>query len=148
MNDWDKVLDAIEDEIDFGGSGLSRNPDAIRQRRWRERNAERQRLRWRIERQNQRARQMGCGGILTVTEWVLLLAKYGGHCLKCGKTENLQIDHVIPLEHGGLNSIENVQPLCEWCNKSKGTTHIDFRSGKGMKFAGGGAARNVKKAFI
>jgi 5-methylcytosine-specific restriction endonuclease McrA len=36
-------------------------------------------------------------------------------------------DHVVPLKHGGLNTIENIQPLCGSCNSRKHLKHIDYR---------------------
>jgi hypothetical protein len=42
----------------------------------------------------------------------------------CGRTPledgvKLQVDHKIPLEWGGANDLENLQPLCEECNRGK-----------------------------
>lgn len=40
-------------------------------------------------------------------------------CVACGSTENIEIDHVIPISRGGLHSVGNLQPLCMRCNRSK-----------------------------
>jgi len=40
-------------------------------------------------------------------------------CTFCNATDNIQIDHVIPLSKGGRHSIGNLQPLCQPCNGSK-----------------------------
>lgn len=41
-------------------------------------------------------------------------------CSKCGSGDELQCDHVIPVCGGGLPTIDNLQTLCAWCNRSKG----------------------------
>lgn len=44
----------------------------------------------------------------------------GHRCVKCGTTERLTIDHIIPRSRGGNNSLDNLQTLCEPCNTRKG----------------------------
>ncbi len=53
--------------------------------------------------------------------------KYGKKCLCCKSIENISIDHIIPVNKGGTNCIENLQPLCKSCNSRKGTNIIDYR---------------------
>ena len=43
-----------------------------------------------------------------------------GRCVKCGSSEKLEFDHMIPLSRGGSNTFRNVQLLCEGCNRQKG----------------------------
>lgn len=47
-----------------------------------------------------------------------------GRCAMCGRTPLehgviLQVDHKMPQAWGGTNDIENLQPLCEECNRGK-----------------------------
>ncbi|MFA6549634.1 MAG: HNH endonuclease [Candidatus Margulisiibacteriota bacterium] len=41
-------------------------------------------------------------------------------CKKCGTTENLSIDHIIPINKGGKHGVDNFQILCISCNCRKG----------------------------
>ncbi len=43
-----------------------------------------------------------------------------GKCVKCGSSEKIEFDHVIPIAKGGSNTERNIQLLCESCNRSKG----------------------------
>ena len=42
-----------------------------------------------------------------------------GRCVKCGSSEKLEYDHIIPIALGGSNTDRNLQLLCEPCNRSK-----------------------------
>ena len=75
-----------------------------------------------------RVRELHGGEWITNEQWLDLLASVGHRCLRCGSTENITRDHVVPLFHGGRNSVENIQPLCGPCNSWKHTRTIDFRA--------------------
>lgn len=44
----------------------------------------------------------------------------GFACVKCGDTETLSLDHVIPFSKGGPDTVENLRVLCRVCNSRKG----------------------------
>jgi hypothetical protein len=45
----------------------------------------------------------------------------GGRCRQCGSNRELHFDHVIPWSKGGPNTVDNIQLLCDTCNRRKGT---------------------------
>lgn len=50
---------------------------------------------------------------------LLIYARDEGKCVRCGSTEKLHFDHIIPVSKGGGNSENNIQLLCEYCNLQK-----------------------------
>lgn len=52
------------------------------------------------------------------------------HCLRCGATEKLTRDHVIPRAKGGATlGPTNLQTLCDGCNVWKGSRRVlDYRN--------------------
>lgn len=52
---------------------------------------------------------------------------HGYRCLNCPRKTNIHLDHVKPVILGGLDTIDNLQPLCYKCNISKGAKTIDYR---------------------
>ena len=40
-------------------------------------------------------------------------------CAYCGSTENITIDHIVPLSRGGKHEASNLAPACLPCNCSK-----------------------------
>jgi len=97
-----------------------------RHRNWRKANPDKVR----VIHQRRRARKQAVGGTFTDAEWVALKTHYNFTCLCCGKREPdiaLTVDHVVPLEKGGSNYISNIQPLCQKCNRAKGTKTTDYR---------------------
>lgn len=51
------------------------------------------------------------------------LLEYEGRCAECkckvGGAVGLDWDHIIPLAFGGIDGIDNLQPLCRPCHKAK-----------------------------
>jgi 5-methylcytosine-specific restriction endonuclease McrA len=112
-----------EERLAYMKARYAANPEVYNEycRRWQQENRERSNLLSRIKKQRRRA-----AGTLTVADWELVLEVYGHACLACGKPE-VTIDHVVPVSCGGPNDITNVQPLCGYCNTSKGAKTIDYR---------------------
>lgn len=49
-----------------------------------------------------------------------LITRDGNYCRACGTTQNMSIDHIIPVVKGGRNVMSNLQLLCRSCNSKKG----------------------------
>lgn len=49
-----------------------------------------------------------------------ILRRDGNHCLYCGSTNNLTIDHIVPRSRGGRDTWENLATSCNRCNVTKG----------------------------
>ncbi len=78
-----------------------------------------------------RAKKLNSGGSHTTQEIKDLFVLQDGFCYWCGckiqnpndkssEGEKPHLDHVIPLDRGGSNSIENLVWSCWYCNLSKG----------------------------
>ena len=50
---------------------------------------------------------------------LLVWARDGGACVRCGSKENLHFDHIIPVAKGGGGEVTNIQILCQRCNLQK-----------------------------
>lgn len=59
------------------------------------------------------------GSEITPHQWELLLKWYGGCCAYCGVSQNIIMEHVIPLSRGGWHDIRNIVPACALCNRKK-----------------------------
>lgn len=57
---------------------------------------------------------------VTWTQWRPILDFYGKRCAYCGTSDDIEIDHVIPVTSGGLHEPGNVVPACLPCNRDKG----------------------------
>ena len=68
-------------------------------------------------------------GTHSFKEWENLKVQYGFQCPCCGVKEpeiKLTEDHIKPVSVGGLNTIENIQPLCGRCNRIKNNKIIKY----------------------
>ncbi len=61
------------------------------------------------------------GGGVTHAEWQTILRRYNHRCGYCGDTEQITMDHVMPLSKGGQHDVANVAPACRPCNARKHT---------------------------
>lgn len=53
-------------------------------------------------------------------------AKFGGKCGYCGELpDKLQVDHIVPVEFGGTDDIENLNPACFACNNYKNVLSVE-----------------------
>lgn len=60
---------------------------------------------------------------ITTFQFASLLQEFNGLCWICDlPIENLSWDHVVPLSHGGVHTIENIKPACMICNAIKNDT--------------------------
>jgi 5-methylcytosine-specific restriction endonuclease McrA len=81
------------------------NPEAIRAIEWRRRHA---------IRNNPDSRRV------TQMDWERLVGRFDGCCAYCGeKSDDLHLDHVVPVSRGGRHGIGNALPACPGCNQSK-----------------------------
>lgn len=62
---------------------------------------------------------------VSTSKWARIWAKSGGLCWYCGQPAQ-QVDHVYPRDLGGGNEIDNLVPVCTWCNKSKRATPLEI----------------------
>lgn len=69
------------------------------------------------------------GGSITLDQWSAILEQHGNACAGCGGTERLEMDHIVPVIRGGLTVAENLQPLCRYCNASKGARPMEALNG-------------------
>lgn len=79
---------------------------------------------------HKRRAALKAGGSYTQQEWIDLVTFWQFKCIACGvelPIEKMTPDHVIPLELGGLNIIDNIQPMCRSCNSSKQMKTTDHR---------------------
>ena len=53
----------------------------------------------------------------------LVYEKCNNQCSECGTNENLHIHHIVAIEDGGDNKIDNLILLCEDCYKKKNSPH-------------------------
>ncbi len=102
---------------------------AERHRRWREKNKEHVRAKWRewersrrdltVARTNRRRTLvLGAKGTASAEQIQARVDLFGGKCWICC-APSTAIDHVIPLSRNGTNWPSNLRPICKPCNSRK-----------------------------
>jgi len=61
----------------------------------------------------------GNGGRISAATRRLVWRRDGGKCRRCGSTNELQFDHIVPRSRGGSGEAANVELLCRRCNVAK-----------------------------
>ena len=66
----------------------------------------------------------------TSTEWRkirgVVFRTMGNACVMCGDTAK-EVDHIIELDAGGTDDLENLQPLCTACHRAKTSAYNSKR---------------------
>lgn len=82
----------------------------------------------------ERARALGTH---TKEQWEALKAEFDYRCVQCERVGyHLDKDHIVPIYLGGSDGLDNLQPLCAWCNAAKGpdsTNWIAYRREHGFE---------------
>lgn len=82
---------------------------------------------WLVRSRNRKDKMRASGGHVSTADWQSVLDHFDGKCARCGSTDNIHMDHVVPISRGGQHSPSNIQPLCRTCNLQKYTRTEDYR---------------------
>lgn len=59
-------------------------------------------------------------GKIVISDREVVLERDGWACVLCGAGDDLTIDHIFPVAHGGSDAPVNLRVLCRTCNSRKG----------------------------
>jgi len=117
------------------------NPERVREakRRWKEANPEKLKEEYKrryiadpekakAKTHRRRVRVAGAAGVYTSDDIAALHLKQGGVCATpgCGYSDELTVDHVVPVSQRGSNWPSNLQLLCGVCNSRKHSRDNDL----------------------
>jgi len=98
---------------------ICRPCEAEAARRWREANPEKQRE------YNRRRRALKSNATIEPVDELAVYERDGRMCIYCGATEDLALDHIVPLNGGGSHREDNLVVACRSCNSSKGAKPLE-----------------------
>ena len=49
----------------------------------------------------------------------IIYKRDNGRCVRCGSDKEIEYDHIIPVSKGGSSTTNNIEILCQDCNRSK-----------------------------
>ena len=77
-------------------------------------------------RENCRRRRARKNGVTVEPVDEAAIYERDGHmCIYCGATENLELDHIVPLASGGAHCEDNLVVACLSCNRGKYTKPLE-----------------------
>jgi len=88
----------------------------------------------RVAKHRQKRREMGLKATDHIHKDVRkrVMEKCGNACIYCGSTDDLTMDHAIPVRRGGANEEANLQVACRSCNADKRhMTHEEYMAWNG-----------------
>lgn len=100
----------------------NRDKVRTRRRRWYWANHEKAKTISRRASAKRRARL--AGAVLGLVDEEAIFKRHSYRCVYCGNTDNLTLDHVVPVAAGGSHSEENLVVACRSCNGSKGAKEL------------------------
>ncbi len=100
-----------------------RKQESARAIQWQKDHPDRVRQRSKLRRFRERAN----GGQVNWQDWIDLCSQFNDLCAGCGSDKRPEMDHIVPVIHGGRGDLVNLQPLCRSCNASKHDQTIDYR---------------------
>src|SRR3990167_2857136 len=71
-----------------------------------------------------RAKELRAAGAFTIKQLHARFDYYGNRCAYCRSDGDLTVDHVIPIARGGTNWPSNLRPACAACNSSKHSSNV------------------------
>ena len=91
--------------------------------RWRRANPEQAQSDGREYARRRRARKNGV--TVEPVDEAAIYERDGHMCIYCGATENLELDHIVPLASGGAHCEDNLVVACLSCNRGKYTKPLE-----------------------